>query len=144
MKKQTANGIVIVVLGIILLLILYVIFPVCTGMVETSAGKSIPMRCHWMSVAETTFAVILIAAGILAALARNRETRIMLYILTDVLGILIILTGTVLIGSCLSSTMVCSYSTKPAVVVFGIVLLVFASASILAELQKAKTEKETE
>lgn len=142
--RKIAYGAVIAALGVLIILILYVLLPVCPDTIQTASGASIPMRCHWMRAAETALAAALIAAGVLAALARSTETRITLYILTDVLGILVILTDTVLIGSCLSSTMVCSYGTKPAVLVAGIVLLALASAGILTEWRKLRMEKGAE
>ena len=43
-----------------LLVVVKVVAPVCTGMVETAAGKQVPMRCHYTSAALVFLGILLL------------------------------------------------------------------------------------
>ena len=77
MEQKVKNSSLIVggieaIAAVFLLLVVKVIAPVCTGMVETAAGKQIPMRCHYTSVALVFLAVLLLVNAILCMVKKEK------------------------------------------------------------------------
>ena len=71
-KSTMAVAIVEAVAAVFMLLAVKVIAPVCTGMVETAAGKQVPMRCHYTEVAATLFAMLLLVNAVVCFVTKPR------------------------------------------------------------------------
>ena len=82
-------------------------------------GRNIPMKCHWTAQAELATGFPLFAVGAIAFFSRRRETRLVLGILGAILGAIVILLPTSLIGVCLSADMLCNSLMKPALILIG-------------------------
>jgi hypothetical protein len=82
-------------------------------------GRTVPMKCHWTAIAEIAVAVPLLVTGALLAISKRRETGRNLTILGGVLGVLVILIPTVLIGVCANPDMLCNLVMKPALILAG-------------------------
>jgi len=79
--------------------------PVCGKMLELTTGKQVPMKCHWAGQAAIAVSVIILAAAIMALLAKKEYKGLM--VVTAVAGVLMFLVFTSLIGVCASETMRC-------------------------------------
>ena len=44
--------------------------PVCGMMLELTTGKTVPMKCHWAGQAGLAIAIVILAAAIMALLAK--------------------------------------------------------------------------
>ena len=79
--------------------------PVCGKMLETTAGKTVPMKCHWAGQAAIAVSIIILAAAIAALLAKKEYKGLML--VNAVAGVVLFLVFTSLIGVCASEEMRC-------------------------------------
>ena len=79
--------------------------PVCGKMLETTAGKQVPMKCHWAGQAAIAVAIIILAAAVMALVSRKNEKGLM--VVTAVAGVVLFLVFTKLIGVCASEEMRC-------------------------------------
>ena len=79
--------------------------PVCGKMLELTTGKQVPMKCHWAGQAAIAVSVIILAAAIMALLAKKEYKGLM--VVTAVAGVLMFLVFTSLVGVCASETMHC-------------------------------------
>ncbi|RPJ41052.1 MAG: DUF4418 family protein, partial [Chloroflexi bacterium] len=63
-------------------------------------GKTVPMKCHWTAEAALASAIPLAIAGVLLLVNHRKETHMSLYIISGLLGAIVILLPTVLFGVC--------------------------------------------
>lgn len=118
----------IVAIVIVVLAILIGIIPQFTdcqsqGRALTLAnGKEIPMKCHWTGQAELALSVPLLVVGAMLFFSRRRESRLMLGVLTALMGLLVILLPTVLVGVCSNPDMICLSVMQPALILMGVVV----------------------
>jgi hypothetical protein len=75
--------------------------------------------------------VPLLAVGILMVFSRRKETQMALSILGIILGVLVILLPTVLIGVCMSADMLCNSVMKPALILMGSLVVVISLVSTI-------------
>jgi len=133
--------------GILIILALVVIivpqFTNCdaSGRILTlESGKQVPMKCLWSARAELALGIPLLVLGVLLAIARLKETIRSLSIMGVVLGILIVLIPTSIIGVCANPDMECLSIMKPLMIVVGILtILVSIAALLLNERQRETT-----
>jgi hypothetical protein len=121
-------------LGIFILVLALVIgilpqFTECKGMLELANGLTTHMKCHWTAMAELGMAIPLAAAGVLLFLSKRKETRQYLSVVGAILGIIVVLLPTTLIGVCANEMMTCRNLMFPALVLCGI--LVVAACVVL-------------
>ena len=96
------------------------VLPVCQGLLLTTTGKTVPMRCYYTGQTEIAVGLLLAFAGILAfAFGRQVEARGALNALVLALGAVVILIPTVILGTCASPDMACNIGTKPALILLG-------------------------
>ena len=79
--------------------------PVCGKMLELVSGKTVPMKCHWAGQAAIAVSVIILAAAIMALLAKKEYKGLMA--VNAVAGVILFLVFTSLIGVCASEEMRC-------------------------------------
>ena len=74
-RKQEKNSLIFAaaqaVHALLLILAVKVFAPVCTGMVDTAAGKQVPMRCHYTAVLLLFLGLILLVNAGLCAVRRE-------------------------------------------------------------------------
>ena len=93
--------------------------------IELANGKTVPMKCHWTGVAEIGVAVPLGLIGIFDLFSKRKETNNLLSGMGVVLGALVILFPTFLIGVCANPDMLCNMIMKPGLILLGsLVILV--------------------
>lgn len=115
--KTKIVAIMSIFLGILAAIGPKTVFPVCqSGMMK--------MKCYDMAQAELV--VGLIAAGVGAGIlfVKAKKVRLILSLAEIILGLLILLLPTVIIGVCGSPMMHCVSITKPALLVIGILEIV--------------------
>lgn len=99
--------------------------PVCGKMLELVSGKEVPMKCHWAGQAAIAICVIILAAAVMALLAKKEYKGLM--VVNAVAAALLFLVFTSLIGVCASETMRCQvtkiWGLGVAAVVFGTSLI---------------------
>jgi hypothetical protein len=102
-------------------------------------GKTVAMKCLWSARAELALGVPLLALGVLMALSRRKETIRALSALTVIIGVLVILIPSELIGVCASADMDCNSIMKPTMIVSGIlIILAGLAALVLNERRKGE------
>jgi hypothetical protein len=88
------------------------------------SGKQVPMKCHWSGSAELALAIPLLALGILDITNTSAVAHRNLSILGVVLGVVICLVPTVLIGVCADPDMLCNSVMRPILLLAGILVVV--------------------
>jgi len=99
--------------------------PVCGKMLDLANGNQVPMKCHWAGQAAIAVSVIIIAAALMALLAKKEYKGLM--VVNAVAAVVLFLVFTSLIGVCASETMRCQI-TK--VWVIGAAAVVFVTSLI--------------
>ncbi len=87
--------------------------------IQLPGGKSIQMKCFWTARAEIGPGILLLAVGVFLFISRSLESRRFLWVLSLILGILIILFPTFLIGVCSNPNMSCVVLMKPILLFIG-------------------------
>lgn len=126
-KLVTGIGAFLVLLGIVIALTSWFIFPVCEmhGLyTETKTGTRLPMPCGYTARAETGMGAIIIVAGALLMARGSRETRQAVGVFSVATGLLVILFPTLLIGMCKLADHPCRQLTLPGLEVLGAVVIV--------------------
>ena len=108
--KTTMNKILIALQALAAVLLIGAIkiwAPVCGKMLELTTGKQVPMKCHWAGQAAIAVSVILLAAALMALLAKKEYKGFM--VVTAVCGaLLFMIFATGFIGVCASEEMRCN------------------------------------
>jgi hypothetical protein len=104
-------------------------------------GKTVAMKCTWSAKAELALGVPLLGVGVLMLVSRRKETIRAMSILGVVLGVLVILIPTSLIGVCASADMNCNAILKPTMIVSGIILVMVGLAALI--MNERRTESAT-
>ena len=106
--------------------------PVCGKMLALPTGKQVPMKCHWAGQAGLAIAIVILAAAIMALLAKKEYKGLM--VITAVCAVLLFMVfATGFIGVCASETMRCQ-TTK----VWGIGAAIVTFAASLINLLSGK------
>ncbi|MDR1568045.1 MAG: DUF4418 family protein [Streptococcaceae bacterium] len=96
------------------------IFPVC------AVHSDMVMRCHYTAQMSLGLGISLLGLAIFLFLSRTLAFQKGIYIGQAILGILIILTPTVLIGVCESPMMHCHSTTSPILILLGVFVIILA------------------
>ena len=94
-------------------------------------GTTVPMKCKWTAQAELGTSVPLFAVGALMTVSRRNEGRLGLSLLGIILGAIVMLIPTYLIGVC-QTLMVCHTIMKPVLLTAGGVVTGVSLAGLLA------------
>lgn len=99
--------------------------PVCGKMLELVSGKEVPMKCHWAGQAAIAISVIILAAAVMALLAKKEYKGLM--VVNAVAAVVLFLVFTSLIGVCASAEMRCQvtkiWGIGAATAIFGTSLI---------------------
>jgi hypothetical protein len=96
-----------------------------------SNGKTTPMKCHWTAIAEIGMAVPLLGVGAVTAVSKRKESRRIIAGLGALLGVLVILFPTALIGVCASADMLCNSVMKPTLILSGILIVAISAGTLI-------------
>lgn len=103
----------------------------------TNTGAIIPMKCHWTAMAEVALAIGLGAVGLLMLRSRSAESKRNLNSMGFVMGALVALVPTYLIGVCANNSMVCNSLMKPTLVMSGFLIMAVSAVSIINTIRGA-------
>lgn len=133
MRRDQIWALVILAMGVLIILIPWVLFPVCgVGRFTPPPGTLARMHgCDGTLKAATLLGILVTLSGLLPFMVKQRWVNIVTIAVTVVCGILLILCPTVLTGVCKVATMPCVYGTKPALIIAGIVLILAGGAGAL-------------
>ena len=139
MEQKVKNSSLIVggieaIAAVFLLLVVKVIAPVCTGMVETAAGKQIPMRCYYTSVALVFLAVLLLVNAILCMVKKEKVVCGIMEIAISAV-VFLVMNGSVGIGVCANPDMACNM-TVPFAQVCGAIGVIAGAISVYLGLKE--------
>ena len=99
--------------------------PVCGKMLELANGNQVPMKCHWAGQAAIAISVIILAAAVMALLAKKEYKGLM--VVNAVAAVVLFLVFTSLIGVCASAEMRCQitkiWGIGAATAIFGTSLI---------------------
>lgn len=135
-KKSMIIAVVEAIHAIALILTVKVFAPVCTGMVETAAGKQIPMRCHYTSQALVFLGIILLVNALVYAVRKDAVTSGVIAAVASILAILS-LSSTLGMGVCMNPEMACNL-TAPIVKVVGAIGVLIGIVSIYLGIKSSK------
>lgn len=137
MEKEKISKILAAIaaaIGVLVMATPRYILPVCEHygkLMETKMGMKIPMKCSWMAQGELGVGLVILVAGLLLLLSRQAETKKMLNAVLVVLGVIVILLPTTLIGVCANIEMPCN-AAAAALQLLGGLLVVVAALGIYA------------
>jgi hypothetical protein len=126
-KMVNGIGALLVLLGIVIILTPWIIFPVCEmegSFVVTTSGAKLPMTCGWTARAETGVGALIVVAGGLLIARSTPETRQAVGVFSIAMGALVILFPTFLIGMCKVATHPCRLTTLPMLEVLGVLVVI--------------------
>ena len=96
-----------------------------------------PMACHYTAQAALGIGIVIALLAIIGLFVAE-ATRAGLDIANAVLGVLVILVPTVLIGVCKGTMMHCHMVTLPTLIVLGVLTTVFSVIAAYLDLKPAK------
>ena len=99
--------------------------PVCGKMLELANGNRVPMKCHWAGQSAIAVSVIILAAAVMALLAKKEYKGLM--VVNAVAGVVLFMVFTSLIGVCASAEMRCQMTKVWGI---GAAAVVFATSLI--------------
>jgi len=105
---------------------------------ELANGMTVAMKCHWTASGELALAIPLLGVGAVMVAGRRKETLRSLSIIGGLLGVMIILLATRLIGVCANPDMICNSTMQPALIFSGI--LIVAASVIGLVLSRRQTD----
>ena len=79
--------------------------PACSKLLDLANGNQVPMKCHWAGQAAFAVSIIILAAAVMAFLAKKEYKGLM--VVNAVAAVVLFLVFTSLIGVCASDTMHC-------------------------------------
>ena len=125
MKKVRIFSLLIIALSVFLILIPWLLFPVC-GVGRYAVQKGMMIHgCGATLNFVTILGIIGIVIGVIVQVRPGRIIAIAASISFAVLGGLVILFPTAITGVCKVANMPCVYGTKPALIVAGFVMVLF-------------------
>ena len=101
------------------------------------AVKDMPMACHYTARVALGLGVVIALLAIIGFFTPSR-VRAGLDIANAVLGVLVVLVPTMLVGVCRGSMMHCHMVTMPTLIVLGVLLAVLAAVAAYLDLKPAK------
>lgn len=118
--KHKLISVIIMFIGILVAIGPHFIFPVC------KVTSDMVMRCHYTAEMSIGLGLALIGLGILNFISQSIEFSKGLYCALSIFGALIIATPTVLIGVCDSPMMHCHTTTRPVLILLGIIVIILS------------------
>ena len=130
--KARVLGIIFVILGVLLILTPWVIFPVCgVGRFAPPPGQSIGHHgCHGTLYAETIIGIITVVVGLFTALWSRQKVVMFSSISVFGLAVIAVLFPFLITGVCKMSTMVCRLGTVPGLVTVAVLMAIVATIGL--------------
>jgi hypothetical protein len=120
-------GAVLVLLGIIIILTPWFIFPVCEQhglFMVLQSGVKMPMPCGWTARAEAGIGALIAVAGALLIAKPTQDTKQAVGVFSIAAGLLVILFPTVITGMCKLADHPCRTLTLPGLEILGAAVII--------------------
>lgn len=139
MKRQYFLPIIIIVLGVFLMTVPYLIFPVCETQIPTAMGSSVPMKCFWTARITLACGGIIALGGILLGIFASVEARKGILFMILAVSLFVIAVPNFIIGVCpVQSMHNCRLATLPAITILGAISAVVSIISIFISFKTKK------
>lgn len=139
-KQSSILAGILILLGVLVVLTPWFIFPVCeikgvsdTGMADMNMNPGTHMKCWYTAEAETGVGVLIILTGVALLALPGRVSRKTAGIAGGILGLIIILVPTVLVGVCTTPDAPCRIGTLPALILLGAVTVITGIYLVLSK-----------
>jgi hypothetical protein len=127
------------ILGVLIVIVALVIgivpqFTDCQSQgraITLANGSTIPMKCHWTAQASLGMAILILAVGGYMVFSQRKGTRRVLSIMGMLLGAVVILLPTLLIGVCANPAMLCDSIMMPTLVLSGILVIAISLVALV-------------
>ena len=138
-KRVNICAVILGLAGVFQILIPLVIFPVCQKQIETAAGGTVPMKCHWYAMAVVILGGALILQALLKLWVKQPETSAYGGAVTLLTGVAtMLLHNNSIIGLCANARMACRMATLPAVNILAGITIVVSLTEIVLNLRDIK------
>jgi Domain of unknown function (DUF4418) len=139
-KKSHIPAGILILLGVLVVLTPWFIFPVCeikgasdTGMTDMNVNTGTHMKCWYTAEAETGVGALIILTGVALLALPGRVSRKTAGIIGGILGLIVILVPTVLVGVCSTPDAPCRIGTLPALILLGAVTVITGIYLVLSK-----------
>jgi hypothetical protein len=102
-------------------------------------GAKVPMKCYYTAIAEVAMAIPLIGVGGMLAVSKRKETRRPLAIMGAILGVVIMLISTALIGVCANPAHDCNRIVLPTTLFVGTLVIALSAGSLIVSERKVES-----
>jgi hypothetical protein len=137
---------ILILLGVLVVLTPWYIFPVCeiaekSGAMQMNDGSDngmnmnpgTHMKCWYTAEAETGVGVLIILTGVALLALPGRISRKTAGIIGGILGLIVILVPTILVGICSTPDAPCRIGTLPALILLGAVTVITGIYLVLSK-----------
>lgn len=131
MKNRFIVSIATIILGILVVLIPHVIFPVCESM-------EMKMSCYYSEQAVTGVGILITLLGIAALFIGNENVRLGISVAQVLNAILVLALPLKLTGLCKMESMDCRKATLPAWIVVSVLLIIINVINIVWSVIKSR------
>ncbi len=130
MKNKVVASVTYIVIGIFIIIGLKYFFPVCSGEMR--------MRCNYTADVEIGIGILIALLGIVSLFITSSKVRLGISIAQIIIGILIILIPTFLIGVCKSKEMLCHMAALPFLIFIGFVTIMTSTVKFVYLFKKGE------
>lgn len=136
-EKKWRTALIINLIVIVWFGLVPYIFAPCSGLIETAAGGTVPMKCHWFAMAERALLLPLLGLGLTGFFLKQYEARQVLAIAQLLIAItVLLLPQSFVIGVCANTEMACN-TTKP-MIYLAVALIILSGIYQLTIAAKQK------
>lgn len=134
MKNRVTVAIVNIILGVLIALIPFNLFPVC-------GHEEKKMACYFTGKAEVVLGIGIAILGFVYLYSKCKGVRLGITI-AQIINAAISVVFLKVIGLCKMAAMACQIKTKPAIIVAAIILLVVQAANVFVLSKKGNKDEE--
>jgi hypothetical protein len=102
-------------------------------------GMKVPMKCFYTAMAEVAIAIPLIGVGGMLAISKRKATRRPLVIVGAILGAVIMLISTALIGVCANPAHDCNRILLPTTLFVGTLVIALSVGSLIVSERRVES-----
>ena len=135
-KTKNISGVLLAADALLLFLCVKVFAPVCTGTVETVAGKQMPMKCHYTSVVLIFLSILLLANAVVSLVTKQGKACGIMAIVISVF-VFVVFSDTMGIGICMKPEMAC-HVTAPFAKLLAVVQIIIGAIMTVVSFKKAE------
>lgn len=139
MRQRLFPALLFVVLGLLIALTPWILFPVCEKTIQTVSGMQAPMKCFWTGKAASGAGGIIAVAGLFMALAASPAVRQGIALALLPVSLFVFLLPLHIIGVCAAETMPCRMGALPALEMLSTLTALAALFTVLRMRSKGRS-----